>query len=185
MFGIAGGALCAPTVAPDFPGLRGGAAPGGAQSGEIRRCAQSGELSQALCDQRLTVTAAAPIRKSGNPVFQNDCYSFLSFPFYYFPSRSCFSGELTPNPAENRISGLTLAVFHDTVTTRMDMRQLIRSELERRGWSQRELCRRADMLPHQLCGYLNGTRDIRVKTLVRVLDVLELEVRPRRRRKGR
>ena len=66
------------------------------------------------------------------------------------------------------------------------MRQIIRDELRRREWSQRELCRRTDMLPHQLCRYLNGNRDIYAETLQRVLEVLELEIRPaRRRRKGR
>ena len=68
----------------------------------------------------------------------------------------------------------------------MDARKKIRDELQRRGWSQRELCRRTDLLPHQLCQYLNGNRDIYAETLQRVFVALELEIRPAmRRRKGR
>jgi transcriptional regulator with XRE-family HTH domain len=65
----------------------------------------------------------------------------------------------------------------------MDVREIIRDELQRREWSQRELCRRADMLPHQLCEYLNGNRDIYVDTLQRILEALELEIRPLRYRR--
>lgn len=68
----------------------------------------------------------------------------------------------------------------------MDVRQIIREELQRRGWSQRELCRQTDMLPHQLCNYLNGNTDIYVETLQRVLNALELQIKPvARRRKAR
>ena len=68
----------------------------------------------------------------------------------------------------------------------MDVHEIIRDELRRRGWSQRELCRRTGMLPHQLCEYLSGNRDLYVNTLQRILKALELEIRPaRRRRKGR
>jgi transcriptional regulator with XRE-family HTH domain len=66
------------------------------------------------------------------------------------------------------------------------MREIIRDELRRRDWSQRELCRRTGMLPHQLCEYLNGRRDLYVETLQGILEVLGLEIRPAtRRRKGR
>jgi len=67
----------------------------------------------------------------------------------------------------------------------MDMRQIIRDEMQRRQWSQSELARRCGLLRHRVCEYLNGTRDVYVETLVRILDALELEVRPRRWRKGR
>ena len=65
------------------------------------------------------------------------------------------------------------------------MRQVIRDEMQRRQWSQSELARRCGLLRHRVCEYLNGGRDIYVETLVRVLDAMELEVRPRRRRKAR
>lgn len=70
----------------------------------------------------------------------------------------------------------------------MDIRQIIRDELERREWSQRELCRKTGMMPHQLCDYLNGNRDIYGVTLESILDVLDLEIRPivgRRRKRQR
>jgi transcriptional regulator with XRE-family HTH domain len=66
------------------------------------------------------------------------------------------------------------------------MRQIIRTELERRGWSQSELARQTGLLRHRVCEYLNGGRDVYAETLLRILDALELEIRPRRRRrKGR
>lgn len=68
----------------------------------------------------------------------------------------------------------------------MNIRQIVWDELRSRGWSQRELCRRSGMLPHQLCQYLNGNRDIYAETLQGILKVLELEIKPaKRRRKGR
>ena len=68
----------------------------------------------------------------------------------------------------------------------VNTRELIRKELERRGWSQRELCRRTKMYPAQLCDYLNGSRDLYVETLELALKALDLEIMPaRRRRKGR
>ncbi len=67
----------------------------------------------------------------------------------------------------------------------MDPRKIIIKELQKRGWTQRELCRRADLFPHQLCEYLGGHRDLYVETLQRILKVLDLEIRPAiRRRKG-
>lgn len=68
----------------------------------------------------------------------------------------------------------------------VDFRQIIRDELERRQWSQRELCRQTGLLPHRVCEYLNGGRDIYVDTLQRILEALKLEIRPvTHRRKGR
>lgn len=70
-------------------------------------------------------------------------------------------------------------------TLDVDVREIIRNELRRRDWSQRELCRRTGMLPHQLCGYLNGRRDLYVETLQGILAVLGLEIRPTSRRRKR
>lgn len=67
----------------------------------------------------------------------------------------------------------------------MDLREIIRGELVRRGWSQRELCRRTDLYPHQVCDYLSGNKDFLGETLQRIMDVLELEVRRVVRRKNR
>ena len=71
-------------------------------------------------------------------------------------------------------------------TMGIKIQEIIRKELLWRGWSQRELCRRTGLLPHQLCQYLNGNRDIYAETLQRILDALELQILPAsRRRKGR
>lgn len=67
----------------------------------------------------------------------------------------------------------------------MEIRDIIRAELVKRDWSQRELCRRTGMRPHQLCGYLNKHRDIYGETLATVFDALELELKPRQRRRNR
>jgi len=67
----------------------------------------------------------------------------------------------------------------------MDIRRIITDELRGRGWSQRELCRRAGLLPHQLCEYLNGSRDIYAETLQRILEALQLEIKPATRRQKR
>ena len=69
--------------------------------------------------------------------------------------------------------------------TGVNIREIIRDELHRRDWSQRELCRRADLLPHQMCEYLNSSRDIYVSTLERILKALELEITPATRRRRR
>lgn len=71
-------------------------------------------------------------------------------------------------------------------TSGVDIRRIIRKELLQRDWSQRELCRRTGLLPHQMCQYLNDKRDIYAETLQRILDALELQILPAsRRRKGR
>ena len=68
----------------------------------------------------------------------------------------------------------------------MDVRTTIRGELKRRDWTQRKLCSRTHMLPNQLCRYLSGDTDISAETLLRILKVLELDIKPTaRRRKGR
>lgn len=68
----------------------------------------------------------------------------------------------------------------------MDIRRFLNDELERRGMTQRELCRLTGILPHRVSEYLSGKNDIRVETLERILKALDLEIRPRRRkRKGR
>ena len=67
----------------------------------------------------------------------------------------------------------------------MDLRTIIRDELRRREWSQRELCRRTRILPHQMCNYLNGNRDIYAETLERILVALELKIMSAQRRQRR
>ena len=92
------------------------------------------------------------------------------------------------HPAENRKTGEAFdSVIYCGNLIPVDLRELIVDELQRRGWSQRELCRRTGMLPHQLCEYLNSTRDIYVATLQRIMEELQLEIRPigRRRRPER
>jgi len=67
----------------------------------------------------------------------------------------------------------------------MVIRDIVMAELERRGMAQAELARRAGMLPHRVHEFLRGKRDIYVETLERILDALELDIRRRRRGKGR
>lgn len=59
------------------------------------------------------------------------------------------------------------------------MRGTIQTELFRRDWSIRELGRRSGLMPHKLSVYLRGRCDITTKSLQRIMDVLELEIRPK------
>ncbi len=64
---------------------------------------------------------------------------------------------------------------------------MIRDRLDRIGMTQAELAELAGMTEPRVSDYLNGKRDVYAATLNRMLEALNLEIRPtrRRRRKGR
>ena len=60
----------------------------------------------------------------------------------------------------------------------MDLRRLIRKELDRQMMTQTRLAKLAHMTLPRVNDYLNGKRDVYAKTAGRMLEVLGLEVRP-------
>ena len=62
----------------------------------------------------------------------------------------------------------------------MDIRQIIRDEMDRRGMTQTRLAELADMTQARISDYLNGVRDVRAETLARMLKALKLEIKPRK-----
>lgn len=69
----------------------------------------------------------------------------------------------------------------------MDLRSIIIVELERQGMTQAALADAAEMTQPRVNAYLRGHRDVKAETLARMLDALNLEIRPavKRRRKGK
>lgn len=55
-----------------------------------------------------------------------------------------------------------------------DVGDRVREARRRRGWSQRELAELSSLNQKQLSLLERGTLDVRVSTLLRLLDVLEL-----------
>lgn len=58
----------------------------------------------------------------------------------------------------------------------------IRQTRARRGFSQAEVARRAGMLPTNYCRLEQGKQDFYMRTFLRVIDALGLEIELRRRR---
>ncbi|MCW2922388.1 MAG: family transcriptional regulator [Thermoleophilia bacterium] len=56
----------------------------------------------------------------------------------------------------------------------MDFGVRVREAREGRGWTQRDLGAAASLTQKQIFDIENGLRDVRLSTLVRVLDALEL-----------
>lgn len=73
-------------------------------------------------------------------------------------------------------------MFPAWYTTDMNIRQDIQIELQRCGISQAELGRRSGVLRHRVNEYLTGKREVCTNTLERLLDALEMEIRPERQR---
>ena len=68
----------------------------------------------------------------------------------------------------------------------MDLRSIIKKELQRQGVAQARLAELADMTPARVSQFLTGKRDVNAETLRRMLEALKLEIRPAKgRRKGR
>ena len=57
--------------------------------------------------------------------------------------------------------------------------------MDHHGITQTELARLSGVPQPRVSDYLTGKRDIRVETLVKFCDVLELEIVPVKARKGR
>ena len=70
-------------------------------------------------------------------------------------------------------------------TTGMDIRQTILDRMKRLGMNQAKLADLTGISRPRLNAYLRGHCDIYAKTLARVFDALELDIRPARRKKGR
>lgn len=67
----------------------------------------------------------------------------------------------------------------------MDIRQIIKDEMDRQGITQTALQDLTGILQHRISDYLTGKRDVNGETLRKMLEALGLEIRPtRRRRKG-
>lgn len=68
----------------------------------------------------------------------------------------------------------------------MDIRQIISDEMLRQGVTQTALEQMTGILQHRISDYLRGKRDVNAETLAKMLDALNLEIRPvgRRTRKG-
>ena len=67
--------------------------------------------------------------------------------------------------------------------TTMDLRQIIRDEMDRQDLTQAAMQKRAGVWQHRISEYLAGKRDVNAETLRRLLEALDLEVRPARRRR--
>lgn len=56
------------------------------------------------------------------------------------------------------------------------IRRAILAEMDRRGWSQSELGRRAGIAQQQIQRYLSGKREARTDTVERILATLRLKI---------
>ena len=65
----------------------------------------------------------------------------------------------------------------------MDIRQTIRERLKQRGMTQASLAKMAEMTEPRVSDYLTGKRDVNADTLRKMLEALNLEIRPKK--KGR
>ena len=69
----------------------------------------------------------------------------------------------------------------------MDIREIIKVEMQRRGVTQVELQEMTGILQHRISEYMTGKRDVNAETLQKILEALKLEIRQaqKRGRKGR
>ena len=65
----------------------------------------------------------------------------------------------------------------------MEIRDIILDRMDELGMTQSELAELADMTRPRVNAFLRGHRDVYAETLGRMLDALDLEIRPTR--KGR
>ena len=70
-------------------------------------------------------------------------------------------------------------------TATMDIRQIIMDRMEQRHINQARLSEMTRISRPRLNAYLRGHYDIYVTTLIRILEALDLDIRPARRRTGR
>jgi transcriptional regulator with XRE-family HTH domain len=67
----------------------------------------------------------------------------------------------------------------------MSFRKIIRAEVTRQGLSGYRVAKLSGIPMRTVQAYLAGSRDLTGERLARIVDALGLELRPRRRRKGR
>ena len=67
----------------------------------------------------------------------------------------------------------------------MDIRQLILDAMQRQEISQTALERMTGVRQHRISEYLTGKRDMNSDNVVKLLEALDLEIRPRESRGGR
>ena len=69
----------------------------------------------------------------------------------------------------------------------MDLRQIIKDEMDRQGITQIALEEMTGIWQHRISDYLTAKRDVNAETLRKMLEALNLDIRParKRRRKGR
>ena len=65
----------------------------------------------------------------------------------------------------------------------IDLAEQVRKAFSRSGLSRFELAKRAKTSYSVVHRFIGGDRDVRSETLSRLADVLDLELRPRRKRK--
>ncbi len=89
--------------------------------------------------------------------------------------------------AKNLLAGVDWrSIVHYIKGMGVQFQTTIKRELARRGWSGYRLGHEARMPVRTIQAYLSGDRDLTGKRLAKVLDTLDLELRPKqqRRRKG-
>ena len=64
----------------------------------------------------------------------------------------------------------------------MEIRQIIEDAMERKGMTQRALQAMTGIWQHRISDYLTGKHDVNAETLRKMLEALDLEIRPRRGR---
>jgi len=58
------------------------------------------------------------------------------------------------------------------------MRQIIKDEMKRQGVTQIAMEEMTGILQHRISDYLTGKRDVNAETLRKMLEALDLEIRP-------
>ncbi|MHB1156056.1 MAG: helix-turn-helix domain-containing protein [Phycisphaerales bacterium] len=64
----------------------------------------------------------------------------------------------------------------------MDIRQIINDAMQKQGISQRGLAQQTGLMQPRISDYLLGKRDVQGETLNKLLEALNLEIRPKKGR---
>ena len=62
----------------------------------------------------------------------------------------------------------------------MDIRPIIREAMARQGISQRRLAQQTGLMQPHISNYLAGKRDMQGESLRKMLEALDLEIRPKK-----
>jgi len=65
------------------------------------------------------------------------------------------------------------------------IRQVIKDEMARRGLTQTALSEMTGILNHRISEFLNEKADMKTTNLQRIMEALDLELRPKSRRRGK